>query len=43
MFFASGQLAEFIFMGSLNSVATSDVISVATAAANKINAAGLGS
>jgi hypothetical protein len=43
VFFASGQLAEFIFMGSGSAVKSADVVSVAQAAANRINAAGLGS
>jgi hypothetical protein len=42
-FFSSGQLAVFVFMGSLDTVATDDVMSVAQAAANRIDAAGLGS
>jgi hypothetical protein len=42
-FFSSGQLAVFVFMFSLNKVATDDVMSVAQAAANRIDAAGLGS
>jgi hypothetical protein len=43
VFFSSGQLAEFIFMGSLDTVNPNDVLSVAQAAASKIDAAGLGS
>jgi hypothetical protein len=44
VFFSSGQLAEFIFMGTLGAaVATADVMSVAQAAATRIDAAGLGS
>jgi hypothetical protein len=43
LFFASGQLAEFIFMGSGNPVKSADVMSVAQAAATRINQAGLGS
>jgi hypothetical protein len=43
VFFASGQLAEFIFMGSQGSIKSADVMAVAQAAANRINAAGLGS
>lgn len=43
VFFSSGHLAEFIFMGSTGSVDSADVTSVAQAAANRINAAGLGS
>jgi hypothetical protein len=42
VFFSSGQLAEFIFMGSQSSVNSADITSVAQAAANRINAAGLG-
>jgi hypothetical protein len=43
VFFSSGKLAEFIFMGSGSSVSSADVRSVAQAAANRIDAAGLGS
>jgi len=43
VFFSSGHLAEFIFMGSEGSVDSADVTSVAQAAANRIDAAGLGS
>ena len=43
VFFSSGQLAEFIFMGSSSSVSSTDVTSIAQAGANRINAAGLGS
>jgi hypothetical protein len=43
VFFSSGQLAEFIFMGSQSSVRSADVMNVAQAAANRIDAAGLGS
>jgi hypothetical protein len=43
VFFSSGNLAEFIFMGSQSSVSGADVTSVAQAAANRIDAAGLGS
>jgi hypothetical protein len=44
VFFSSGQLAEFIFMVTLGgAVATADVMSVAQAAATRIDAAGLGS
>jgi hypothetical protein len=43
VFFSSGQLAEFIFMGSLDTVDPNDVMSVAQAAASRIDAAGLGS
>jgi hypothetical protein len=43
VFFATGHLAEFIFMGSKSAVGTDDVTSVAQAAASRIDAAGLGS
>jgi hypothetical protein len=43
VFFSSGKLAEFIFMGSGSSVSSADVMSVAQAAASRIDAAGLGS
>jgi len=43
VFFSSGQLAEFIFMASEGSIDSNDVISVAQAAASRIDAAGLGS
>jgi hypothetical protein len=43
VFFSSGHLAEFIFMGSKGSVDGADVTSVAQAAARRIDAAGLGS
>jgi hypothetical protein len=43
VFFSSGQLAEFIFMASLNSIDPNDVMSVAQTAASRIDAAGLGS
>jgi hypothetical protein len=43
VFFSSGQLAEFIFMVVQGPIKSSDVTSVAQAAAAKINAAGLGS
>jgi hypothetical protein len=43
VFFASGHLAEFIFLANQNSVSSADVTSVAQAAANRINMAGLGS
>jgi hypothetical protein len=43
VFFATGHLAEFIFMGNqVGAVGTDDVTSVAQAAANRIDAAGLG-
>ncbi len=41
--FSSGNLAEFIFMGKQGAIDTGDVTSVAQAAANRIDAAGLGS
>jgi hypothetical protein len=40
--FSSGKLAEFIFLGSQGSIDTADVMSAAQAAANRIDAAGLG-
>ncbi len=43
VFFSSGRLAEFIFMGSQSSVSSADVMGVAQTAANRINLAGLGS
>jgi hypothetical protein len=43
VFFSSGDLAEFIFMASNASINSNDVMSVAQAAANRIDAAGLGS
>ena len=43
VFFSSGQLAEFVFFASETPVSSSDVTSVAQAAAAKIDAAGLGS
>jgi hypothetical protein len=43
VFFASGHLAEFIFMDSNGSISSDDVTSVALAAASRIDAAGLGS
>lgn len=43
VFFASGHLAEFIFMAGKGAVHSDDVTSVAQAAANRIDAAGLGS
>jgi hypothetical protein len=42
VFFSSGHLAEFIFMGQ-GSASSADVTSVAQAVASRINAAGLGS
>jgi hypothetical protein len=43
VFFASGQLAEFIFMAGNGSISSDDVTSVAQAAVGRIDAAGLGS
>jgi len=43
VFFASGHLAESIFMGSGGAVSAGDVTSVAQTAASRIDAAGLGS
>jgi hypothetical protein len=43
VFLASGNLAEFIFMAGNASISSDDVTSVAQAAANRIDAAGLGS
>ena len=43
VFFSSGHLAEFIFTASEGSIDSNDVMSVAQAAANRIDAAGLGS
>jgi len=43
VFFASGNLAEFIFMAGKGTVRSADVTSVAQAAASRIDAAGLGS
>jgi hypothetical protein len=43
VFFSNGHLAEFIFFVSETTVSSSDVTSVAQAAATKIDAAGLGS
>jgi hypothetical protein len=40
--FSSGKLAEFIFLGAQGSIATSDVLGVAQAAAHRIDTAGLG-
>jgi hypothetical protein len=40
--FSSGNLAEFIFLGSQGAIDASDVMSVAQAAANRVDAAGLG-
>lgn len=42
VFFASGNLAEFIFMSGSGAVHSDDVMSVAQAAASRIDAAGLG-
>jgi hypothetical protein len=43
VFFSSGQLAEFIFFGSQDSIDSNDVVNVAQTAASRIDAAGLGS
>lgn len=43
VFFSSGHLAEFIFVGNQGSMSTDSVTSVAQSAAHKIDAAGLGS
>jgi hypothetical protein len=43
VFFSSGHLAEFIFMGSEGPVDSDDIMSVAQAVASRIDAAGLGS
>jgi hypothetical protein len=43
VFFSTGRLAEFIFMGSQSSIDPTAVTNVAQTAANKIDAAGLGS
>lgn len=43
VFLASGRLAEFIFQDKQGSIKNADVVAVAQAAANRINAAGLGS
>ena len=43
VFFSSGHLAEFILMASEGAIDSNDVTSVAQAAANRIDAAGLGS
>ena len=43
VFLASGRLAEFIFMDKQGSISSKAVTSVAQAAANRIDAAGLGS
>jgi opacity protein-like surface antigen len=43
VFFSSGHLAEFIFMASEGEIHGNDFTSVAQAAANRIDAAGLGS
>jgi hypothetical protein len=43
VFFSTGQLAEFIFMGSQKSINPTAVTNVAQTVANKIDAAGLGS
>jgi hypothetical protein len=43
VFLSSGRLAEFIFMGKQGSISSAAVTSVAQAAANRVDAAGLGS
>jgi len=43
VFFSSGRLAEFIFVGSQDAIDSNDVMSVAQVAAARIDAAGLGS
>ena len=43
VFFSSGHLAEFIFMASEGAIHSNDLMSVAQAAASRIDAAGLGS
>jgi hypothetical protein len=43
VFFSSGHLAEFIFMAKAGSISSDAVTKVAQAAANRIDAAGLGS
>ena len=43
VFLSSGHLAEFIFTASADSTSSADLTSVAQAAANRIDAAGLGS
>jgi opacity protein-like surface antigen len=43
VFFSSGHLAEFIFMASEGAIDGNDFTSIAQAAANRIDAAGLGS
>jgi hypothetical protein len=40
--FATGRLAEFIFVGKQGAIDTSDVTSIAQAAAGKIDSKGLG-
>jgi hypothetical protein len=42
VFFSSGNLAEFVFMAAEGAIKSSDVMSVAQAAAGRIDAAGLG-
>jgi hypothetical protein len=42
VFFATGRLAEFIFMAAHGTIATTDVTNVAQTAASRIDAAGLG-
>jgi hypothetical protein len=43
VFFSSGRLAEFVFVGSQDAIDSSDVVSIAQTAAARIDAAGLGS
>jgi hypothetical protein len=43
VFFSSGQLAEFVFVGKAGSISSQAVTNLALAAANRIDAAGLGS
>ena len=43
VFFSTGRLAVFVFVGSQGAIKSDDVTSVAQAAANRIEAAGLGS
>ena len=42
VFLAGGRLAELIFLGKQSSIKSADVVGVAQAAANRIDAAGLG-
>jgi hypothetical protein len=43
VFFSSGRLAEFVFVGSQDAIDSSDVMGIAQTAAARIDAAGLGS